>query len=69
MSVLECIISEYDNMEQIIFDNGKYHSLSVIRDIDNIGAVFSRSRNMLGMMTMLPPLILQQLIWLQKAPN
>ena len=45
------------------------HFFTITRDIDNIGAVFSRSRNMLGMMPILPPLILQQLIWLQKAPN
>ena len=29
----------------------KQHSLAVTRDIENIGAVFPRSRNMLGMNT------------------
>ena len=58
---MESIISEYDNVEEIFSDNGKQHSLAVIRDIDSIGAAFSRSRNMLGMIPMLPPLLLQQL--------
>ena len=48
MSALACIISEYDNMEEINFDNVKQYSLPVIRDIDNTGAVFSRSRNILA---------------------
>ena len=36
ISSLESIISEYDNVEEIISDNGKQHSLAVIRAQDTI---------------------------------
>ena len=69
MSAFESIISEYDNVVEIISDNGKQHSLAVTRDMDNTAAVFTRSKIMLGMIPMLPPLLVQQPVWVEKALN
>ena len=59
-------------MEEIISDNSKQHSLTVTRDIDNIGAVLLKKQKYAGHdahAKELPPILLQQPIWLQQAPN
>ena len=68
---LEFIISKYNSEEEIISDNGKQHSLTVTRDIENIGSLLKKQKyaGHDAHAKELPPLLLQQPVWLQKAAN